>query len=395
MTAFLKYIVLFALFGSMACGGNGKDALGSGDPNNEPVASGGETPSDVQASGSINRAPRAGGNFLNDFPMDKILSGGVPPDGIPALTDPEFVDLESSGAAYLREEDLVLGVVVNGEAKAYPHNMGWWHEIINDVIGGQPIVVSFCPLTGTGLIFFGQAADGSRIHCGVSGLLFNNNLIMYDRRDRTLYPQMLHVPVDGPRSEELHLMPVIETTWRYWKQLYPNSKVVGVNTGVYAPGNYERYPYGGYRDPNTGPLFPSFPDLIDNPTAQIFPPKTLALGVRFGETAKAYPFSLMGTEAVINDVIAGNEIVIVYWDKEYYAVPFARVVDGQTLTFDKVLSSDLIYPFMLRDQETSSTWNLKGEAVAGPLKDKTLEHLPSHNAFWFAWATFWQNTGIY
>ncbi|MCY3869810.1 MAG: DUF3179 domain-containing (seleno)protein, partial [Gemmatimonadetes bacterium] len=84
-----------------------------------------------------------------------------------------------------------------------------------------------------------------------------------------------------------------------------------------------------------------------------------------------------------------------YYHQEQYAIPFNRVVDGQTLTFEKTLPRDTVYPFLLRDKETGSTWNLKGETIAGPLQNKTLEQLPSHNAFWFAWATFWQNTGIY
>ena len=390
MTTFLKYIALLALIGLLACGGN--DAVGPRDSGHGVP----NVPGDSQPDQPINREPGTGGHFLDDFPTERILSGGVPPDGIPALTDPRFVELTSSEAAYLRDDDLVLGAVVNGEAKAYPHNLAWWHEIINDTIGGRPIVESFCPLTSTGLVFNGQGNDGSRIRVGVSGLLFNNNLIMYDRRDNeTLYPQMLHVPVAGPGSEELQLMPAIETTWRYWKRLYPNSKVIGVNAGGFSPSTYRSYPYGSYRDPNVGPNFPSFPALAANPTAQLFPPKTMTLGMRFGETAKAYPFPTMGTEAAINDVVAGNASVIVYCDAEQYAVPFSRVVGGQTLAFEKVPSADQTYPFMLRDRETGSTWNLKGEAIAGPLQNETLQHLPAHNAFWFAWATFWQNTGIY
>ena len=396
MKSLFRYFTLFVVFGLIACGGNTTNTVGPGSSNGEPVTYDSSGSNGTQTTSPQNRAPQTGGNFLNDFPLNQVLSGGVPPDGIPALTDPTFVNLTSGDASYLRDDDLVLGVVINGEAKAYPHNMGWWHEIVNDVVGGHPIVVSFCPLTGTGLVFDGLASNGSRIHCGVSGLLFNNNLIMYDRRDQTtLYPQMLHVPVDGPGVEELQLMPVIETTWRYWQQLYPNSKVVSVNTGAYSANRYQAYPYGSYRSPNASPNFPSFPNLINNPTAQLFPPKTITLGLRFGEIAKAYPFTLMGTEAVINDEIAGNALVVVHHNTEQYAIPFNRVVDNQTLTFEKTTSNDPLYPFMIRDQETGTTWNLKGEAVLGPLANKQLAQLPSHNAFWFAWATFWQNTGIY
>ena len=85
-----------------------------------------------------------------------------------------------------------MGLFINGEAKAYPHNIGWLHEITNDVVGGKPVVVSFCPLTGTGMVFDGGELSVNRLTCGVSGNLFNNNLMMYDRRDNlsdpTLYP---------------------------------------------------------------------------------------------------------------------------------------------------------------------------------------------------------------
>lgn len=393
MKNIFKYAYIFILaLGIIACGGKNTDtgSLGSGNPIGVP--SGDES----QNTAPINRPPQGGGNFLSNFPTDQILSGGVPKDAIPALTDPQFVDLTSSDANYILEDDLVLGVVINGEAKAYPHNMGWWHEIVNDVVGGQPVVVSFCPLTGTGLVFNGQGDDGNRITCGVSGLLFNNNLIMYDRRDNTtLYPQMIHTSIDGSIGGELQLLPVIETTWRYWKQLYPNSKVVSVRAGTYTSNRYTQYPYGSYRDFAQGPNFPSFPALSDNPTAQLFPPKTITLGIRFGETAKAYPFTIMGEEAVINDTFEGTDLLVVFYRQEQYAVPFKREFNDQILTFEKIASTDPVYPFMMRDNETGTVWNLKGEALSGTFQGRTLTPIASHNSFWFAWATFWQNTGIY
>ena len=394
MQTIFKYAHIFALaLGLAACGGKNTNTgnLGSGNPIGTDVPSGNDTDTALP----INRPPQGGGNFLGTFPTDQILSGGVPKDGIPALTDPQFVDLTSSDANYILDDDLVLGVVINGEAKAYPHNMGWWHEIVNDVVGGQPVVVSLCPLTGTGLVFNGQGGNGTRITCGVSGLLFNNNLIMYDRRDdATLYPQMIHTSISGSIGGELQLLPVIETTWRYWKQLYPNSKVVSVRSGTYSSGRYTQYPYGSYRDLTQAPDFPSFPALSDNPTAQLFPPKTMTLGIRFGETAQAYPFPIMGDQAVINDTLADTDLVIAFYAQEQYARPFSRIVNGQTLTFEKVTSTDPIYPFLMRDSETGTTWNLKGEAIAGALQGQTLMPIPAHNSFWFAWATFWQNTGI-
>ena len=186
-------------------------------------------------------------NFLDvpSFPYDQIQDGGPSKDGIPALTDPTFVKPDDRTVFYLRDDDLILGVAVNGQAKAYPHNILWHHEIVNDLIGEHPIIVTLCPLTGTGMVFDGKDRDGSRITVGVTGLLFNNNLIMYDRRDdQSLYPQMIFRSIQGPRiGRDLTLLPVVETTWRYWKQLYPNTTVISGSTGVYTIGTYFSYPY--------------------------------------------------------------------------------------------------------------------------------------------------------
>ncbi len=387
------------IFGLSACGGKSGSAPAGPD---SPAGGGTGSSGGSTTSGgtSTSTGSQTGGNFLDNFPLNRITSGGVPKDGIPALTDPDFVSPTSADAGYLSDDDLVLGVFINGDAKAYPHNIGWWHEIVNDGVGENPIVVTFCPLTGTGLVFEGSGGGRSddRLTMGVSGLLFNNNLIMYDRRDdRTLFPQMIHKGVEGPGSNEaLKLLPVVETTWGYWKRLYPSTTVVSGNTpGSYGLNRYRVYPYGGYMSPTSGPLFSVFPALGENPTSQLYSPKHLTLGVRFNENAKAYPFPALGQEAVINDTVAGQNILVVWYAREQLAVPYFRTYLGRTLTFERVTSTDLVYPFMLKDKETGSTWNLKGQAVSGELKDARLHQVSAHNAFWFAWATFWQNTEVY
>ena len=238
------------------------------------------------------------------------------------------------------------------------------------------------------------------------GLLFNNNLGMHDRRDpgdnATLYPQMLSVGVAEPREgNELALQPVIETTWRFWKQLYPQTLVVAESqsetTGqplVYGRRTYQNYPYGAYRDPITSPQFDTTPPLDENPTAQLFANKDMVLGVRFDEFARAYPFRVMGDEDVINDAIDGSPVVVVYYAAEGFAVPFSRIFGVHTLTFERVDSNDPVFPFMIRDSETGTTWDLLGRGVSGTHTGQQLQQVPAHNAFWFAWATFWQNTGI-
>ena len=143
---------------------------------------------------------------LDELPRH-LRSGGVPRDGIPAMTNPQ--------------------AVATGEARAYPHRLGWKHEIVNDPLGGQYICVTFCPLTGTGLVFDGTAPDSSQIELGVSGMLINSNLVMYDRGDEdALYPQMIYANIgERDTGRRLTLMPVVETTWGLWRKMHPHTSI--------------------------------------------------------------------------------------------------------------------------------------------------------------------------
>ena len=342
----------------------------------------------------------AGRNFLNPltFPHDKI-DRVYQQDATLALIDPRFVPAASAEARYLSDNDLVIGVRLNGISKAYPHKMAWYHQIVNDRIGGQPIAVTFSPFTGSGIVFAAWSGGAiNRLSFGASGELFNNNLIMYDLNDEQIrYPQMTHTGISGVRAGWiLNTPPFVETTWRYWKQLYPDTIVISSNTpGAFDVSDYSVYPYGLYRDPESAPRFQVFPRLEDNPLAGLFSPKELTFGVRFVEKAKAYPMSTLGEEAVINDTLAERNIVVVWYAAEQMAVAFNRDYAQRTLTFDKIPSTLQTYPFMLRDRETHSTWDLKGRAIAGPQKDNVLQQIPGHGAFWFAWITFWQDTEVY
>jgi hypothetical protein len=189
---------------------------------------------------------------------DHLRLGGPGKDGIPALTKPDFVAAEEMD--FFGDDALVMGVYMHGIAKAYPEALGWWHEIINDEIGGQGISVTLCPLTGTAMNFNTTDAAGERFELGVSGLLINSNLVMYDRRDdQTLYPQMIYTGFNSALAgEELELLPIVATTWGMWKQMYPDTQIAVPTTGMgfYSSDrqqtysnldNYNRYPYGSYR----------------------------------------------------------------------------------------------------------------------------------------------------
>lgn len=226
------------------------------------------------------------------FPLDQLQSV-LPRDATPALTDPEMVRRDQ--VDFLSNRDLVFGVVINGEARAYPHNIGWWHEIVNDKVGGHPVSVTFCPLTGTGLVFDGKTASGGRLELGVSGLLYNTNLVMFDRDNLSLYPQIYAASVSGVSwGETLTLMPVVETTWSAWKQLYPNTLVIADEP--YGQSRYGQYPYGDYRTNDNYFLFSIRPSLASNRNgfSTRIPSKDRVLGVRIDADVRAYPYAQMG-----------------------------------------------------------------------------------------------------
>jgi len=311
--------------------------------------------------------------------------GGVPKDGIPALTHPAL--RRASEATYLANDDLVLGLVMNGQARAYPHRLLWWHEIVNDTLGGRAITVSYCPLTGTGILF-DAIIDGVVHTFGVSGLLYNNNLVMYDRNtDNTLFPQMCGRAFAGRlRGTRLTLLPVIETTWEMWQRLHPNSTVLSNQTGY--DRDYDVNPYAGYATDEAiyFPLQPDDPRL---------PRKAMVLGLAIKGVARAYPFRDMGAVAVLNDTVGGVPVLIVYDQSSRLSIPFYRQVGNQVLTFGLDNGSAGI-PFNLRDRETNTVWNVKGEALSGSLAEShmKLEQVPAYTAYWFAWAAFWIGSDI-
>ena len=174
----------------------------------------------------------------------RLMDGGVPPDGIPALQNPEVVAPEQ--ADYLADTDRVIGLLVDGEAYAVPHNILWHHEIINADFDDTDLAITYCPLTGSSMAFDRAVADGAEF--GVSGLLFENNLVMYDRSsEESLWPQINRSAGCGPLDgRSLSMYPVFEMTWEGWRSLHPDTDVVSDNTGHTRDYTENGYPYGDY-----------------------------------------------------------------------------------------------------------------------------------------------------
>ncbi len=335
-------------------------------------------------SGGVSDFVGAGDGASCLVPESQLVSGGPGRDGIPALSNPVFVTA-SDGDTFLAPGALVLGVVEGGEARAYPHNVLWWHEIINDELGGVPITVSYCPLTGSGMVYEPRIG-GQTLNFGVSGLLFDNNLVLFDRSTDSLWSQMRVQSVCGNlRGTEPALKPVVQSTWAAWKALHPETTVVSFATGF--ARNYGQYPYGAYDQlGNTQLLFPQ--SAIDPRR----PMKELVIGVIEGGVTRAYPYGELGQRSAINDVVGGRPVVIVFDAEAEMALAFDRRAGGETLTFEVAGSG---FPFRLRDVETGSEWTLDGQAVGGPLAGSTISQVATYSAMWFAWAAFNSNTELF
>ncbi len=201
------------------------------------------------------------------IPAERIVSGGPPKDGIPALTYPNM-ETEKAAGLWLHDHDLVLGIIVDGKARAYPVRILNWHEIVNDRIGSHAFVISYCPLCGSGMAF-----DTDDLF-GVSGMLYQSDVLLYDKKSESLWSQLMMQAVAGPRTGEmLPLLPVEHTTWKEWKTAHPNTSVLSRQTGYRR--DYSRNPYAGYEDVS-GTYFPVY-----NHDDRL-PPKTWVIGLSMG-----------------------------------------------------------------------------------------------------------------
>ena len=275
------------------------------------------------------------------IPVSKILSGGPPRDGIPSIDKPKFIS--ASKADYLKPSDRVIGVKIDDEARAYPIRILNWHEIVNDDFDGTPIAVTYCPLCGSGIVY-SSALSVNKVHTfGVSGLLYNSDVLLYDRETETLWSQILSKAISGKLvGSKLTIVPSSHTSWQAWKKQHPNTKVLSTDTG--AGRDYSRSPYGDY-DKGRETYFP-----IEF-RSQKYHPKERVLGVSINGKHKVYPFSELAKlkSNILNDEFLGKSLHI---------------------SFD-------------------------AENRDGRIKNTGGGIMPSINTFWFAWYAFHPDTEIF
>ncbi len=316
------------------------------------------------------------------IPENEVLDGGPGKDGIPALSNPPLV--ASGDAPFLSNQDLVIGIVIDGVARAYPHSILDWHEIINDAIAGRTVAITYCPLTGSG-IGWDRWLSTEATTFGVSGMLYNSNLIPYDRETESYWSQMKLKCVFGENKGQTPLLvPVLETTWGTWRGMYPSTRVVSTNTGFSRP--YGLYPYGSYRTAQSL-LFPV------NPLDSRLPLKERLGGVIVDGQARTYPFSLFEQGVgVINDTYQDQPVVVVGSEPSNFIMIFQRTMpDDVQLTFTPLQNQ---LPAIMTDNE-GTTWDVFGQGLDGPRAGQKLPFARSFIAYWFAWGAFYPGAEIY
>ena len=336
----------------------------------------------ILGSGSGNTNNTNQGPTIWSIPKNEIFDGGPGKDGIPALEDPEKVSVVAGG--YLLEQELVLGYFDGENAVAYPLQILDWHEIINDEVDFFPFAITYCPLTGTG-IGWERTLNGNPTTFGVSGLIYNNNLIPYDRQTNSNWSQMRLDCVNGPLiNTEIKTFQLLETRWFTWKEMYPETKVLSLNTGF--DRAYGLYPYGDYKTNEDNLLFPL--DIDDRRLNR----KERVHGIIIDDASKVYRFSsFKATNTLINDVINSKEVIIVGNATKNFIVSFyPQLDDGTNLVFSVVDEGDVIL-----EDNLGNKWDVFGYAVSGPAKGERLLRTESFMGYWFAWGSFYPNTEIY
>ena len=319
-------------------------------------------------------------------------SGGPPPDGIPPIDEPSFVT--ASTVDFVADSEPVLALEIGGEARAYPVQILLWHEIVNDIVAGVPVAVTYCPLCNSA-VAYDRRVSGRVVDFGTSGLLWNSALVMYDRQTETLWSHFTGRAIAGLLTGvELDTYPVATVPWSVWRAAHPEGLVLSRDTGF--DRAYGSNPYPGYDDIASQPFL--FEGEVDGRLTAM----SRVVGIISAGDATAVPLTDLIEHRVITLDRAGPPVII--WWTAGVASPldtprvadgadigstgvFSPVVDDHRLTFHPGIDGFV-------DDQTGSTWNQLGQATAGPMDGRQLQPLVHVDTFWFAWSTFQPDTTL-
>jgi hypothetical protein len=309
-------------------------------------------------------------------------------DAITPIAQPAYG--AAGGLPWLDDDKLVIGYRSESGAYAYPVNVLDFHEIVNDVIDGVPILVTYCPLCFSGVVF-GRELDGRVLTFGNTNALYQSDLVMYDHQTGSYWFQVGGEAVVGSLTGSwLALLPSVTMVWGEWRSLYPETRLLTGFSGAptaFADGRYRWGISGGYQDRINEErfVFPVDTDKLDHRLSS----GEIVLTVEVGDAATAFPLGLIGDGAVNHDV-GGQPVVVFARAGNRAAAAFSRVVDGRTLNFD---FRDDDQSFV--DRETGSAWDAGGRATSGPLTGSDLEQLNTRRAFWFSVAIAFPGEDVY
>ena len=331
---------------------------------------------------------------LEDIHVDTFVSGSVPlseidevtllalRDAIPPIDSPPYTTAGEAG--WLDSNDLIIGYVADdGQAYAYPARILDQHEIVNDELGGRAVLISFCPLCRSAIVY-DRVLDGRLLSFGNTSALYESDLVMFDRETLSYWFQVAGEAIVGELTgARLVALPSVTTTWEQWRQLHPATLVLSRDLGFGRA--YNRDVTAGLEDIlNSGRFLFPVTDAAKDSRLQA---AALVLGVELGDDRRAYALEQLGA-GVVNDTIGSKRITIFSKSQGPVAAAFLAEADGQALTFEYRDGTFV-------DEETGSTWSLTGEALSGTFAGAQLEPLAVRTAFWFSYVSAFPDVDLY
>ncbi len=318
---------------------------------------------------------------------DQLIWAGTAPEETPPLTAPETV--HRLGQRYLEDDDIVFGVFVDGQARAYPERILAWHEVISDELNGRSLLITHCTPCGAAAAYWASASNGERYHFADSGLVYRSRRVLYDEETLSLWDQVAGRPISGSAlAADVELVPhlLLRTTWEDWSGRYPNTTVMSLDTGVlrnYDPGIALAAELAAPR-----PLFPApTPQPLSGGEAEQTVAKSLVVGLVLGGESRAYPVSLVEEAGVLHDTIAGQRVVITSRG------PGRGVAAYRTgaITFAHLAGSLSAAEAVDAD---GTRWFLDEEKLINVIDSVELRAVPLRIAYWFAWADAFPDTAL-
>ena len=328
----------------------------------------------------------------------------LPKGSFPTLDFPKFIGKEEGLNSFYKKEP-VIAIEIEGKAKAYSLNILTRHEISNDILSDVPILVTYCPLCNSGIVYHRKVVYNGKenlMEFEPSGMLRNSDMVMLDRNTESLWQQLMGIAIAGElNKKQLDILPSLIISVEEFFNRYPNGQILSKQTGF---ADSEKYygsnPYKSYDNKRSKPYEIFFnSDKIDNR----LPPMERIVDIEDQGKYKVYPFNLIKKKSIINDSFKTKKIVLFYQSGTVSVLDktdinksknigtvaaFNRVLNGKELTFKKVKG-------VFKDVETNSSWDITGFCYKGKYKGKQLKIEPHSNHFAFAWLAFYPDSEIF